>query len=206
MTAIRKFAYDTVFDPNGAIVRGADGFRTQFTADEVAAARNAAFAEGRQAGEQDVLRALETLAASMAGVLGRLDEECRTLRDEAAAIALAAARKLAGAALDACGEERVLTAVEDTMETLRAAPRLVVRLAPALAETLGERLTETARTHGFDGALSVRADPSIQHGDITLDWAEGAIAYDREAAFARIDDLITRALSSGPDRPHSEQG
>jgi flagellar assembly protein FliH len=81
------------------------------------------------------------------------------------------------------------------MECLRGTPRVVVRLAPAMIAGIKSRLEEAARIGGFDGAVIVRAEPSIAIGDVILEWPEGAIAHDRAAAFARIDEVVQRALT-----------
>ena len=47
-TPKRKFAFDTVFDAGGSILRDGTGFKSQYTAAEVAEIRAAAFEEGRQ--------------------------------------------------------------------------------------------------------------------------------------------------------------
>jgi hypothetical protein len=89
----------------------------------------------------------------------------------------------------------VIVALEAAMETLRGSPRLVVRLAPAMIAGMKSRLEETARMGGFEGAMLVRAEPSVEIGDVTLEWPDGAIAHDRAAAFARIDEVVSRALT-----------
>jgi hypothetical protein len=43
--------------------------------------------------------------------------------------------------------------------------------------------------------MLVRAEPSVEIGDVTLEWPDGAIAHDRAAAFARIDEVVSRALT-----------
>ena len=84
MAAARKFAYETVFAPDGAILRDPSGFRSQFTADEVEAERRRAFEEGRHVetvqAEKSAADAFERFAASAAIVVERLEAECTALR------------------------------------------------------------------------------------------------------------------------------
>jgi flagellar assembly protein FliH len=191
----RKFTFDTVFAANGDILR--DGaFRSQFSREEAEQMRVQAFAEGKAAGEADVAGALAALAGSMNGLLGAYTAEARQLRVEAVELALAAARKVADVALEAHGEARVIEALTLALENLRAGPRLVVRIAPALMGALKSRLEEAAHAHGFDGALIVRADPTTETGDLALEWAEGAIVHDRAEAFALIEKAVQSALNN----------
>ncbi len=199
--AIRKFSFETVFDAEGAIVRDGAGFRTQFSKDELDAARAEAFEEGRKTSEREAAQALSLLSQSMRALLDRYDLECKTMRAEAADVALAAARRAADVALEAHGETRVIAALEAAMEMLRGSPRLIVRLAPAMIAGIKTRLEGAAQANGFDGALIVRADSDIRIGDVTLEWAQGAIAHDRAIAFGRIEEIIQRMLaSSNPEQ------
>ena len=113
---------------------------------------------------------------------------------DAAHLALAAARKAAGAALEAFGEARVSAALEEAFDTFVGAPRVVIRVAPGL-QGVRDKLDETAREHGFDGALVVRADPAVGAGDVIIDWGEGSIAHDSEEALRRIEDMVLQALA-----------
>jgi flagellar assembly protein FliH len=194
-TEKRKFTFDTVFAADGAILR--DGaFRSQFTREEAEQMREQAFAEGKAAGEAEMARTLAALAGSMRHLIGAFSAEATQLRAEAVELALAAARKVADSALEAHGEARVIEALTHALDNLRAGPRLVVRIAPALMGSLKSRLEDAARAHGFDGAMIVRADPAIETGDLALEWAEGAIVHDRAAAFALIEQSVRGALNN----------
>lgn len=191
----RKFTFETVFAPDGEILR--DGaFQSQFSREETEQIRLQAFAEGKAAGEANVANALSALTGSMSNLLGAYTTEARQLRSEAVELALAAARKAADVALEAHGEARVIEALSHALENLRAGPRLVVRLAPGMMASLKSRLEDAARAHGFDGALIVRADPTIETGDLALEWAEGAIVHDRAEAFALIEKTVQGALNN----------
>jgi flagellar assembly protein FliH len=195
---VRKFAYETVFSEEGEILRDGSGFRTQFSREELEKARAEAFEEGCRAGHAEVAEALAALIGSMDRLVTSYDSEVRTLRNEAGELALAAARAAADSALEAHGEARIVHALSSALETLRAGPRLVVRIAPTLVAGLKSRLEQAAKNSGFEGALVVRADAAVAVGDLSLEWAEGAITHDRAETFARIQALVTGALDN-PD-------
>lgn len=202
MSAARRYAFDTVFDADGAVL--AEGVRAHnFTFDQVEAERAAAYEAGRNEetarAQAEMARALSDIAATAADLTQRLAADRRTMLTDAARLALAAARKAAGAALSAFGEERIAAALEEAFDTFVGAPRVVVRVAPGL-QGVRERLEEAAREHGFDGALVVRADPGVAAGDVTVDWGEGSIAHNSEEALRRIEDMVQQALArdAGP--------
>lgn len=202
MATIRKFAFDTEFAPDGAILR--DGPK-KFSPEEVESERGAAYQKGKldatAQAEREAAAALQALADAASAILTRLDAESRAMREEAAAIAMAAARKIAGEALDAFGEERAAAAIEAAMDSLRKQPRLIVKLSPETAEKLKPRIEEMSATHAYAGAVLVRAEPSMRAGAVTIDWSEGAITLDPDEAAQRINTLIDAALESAKSNP-----
>jgi flagellar assembly protein FliH len=197
MAEIRKFAFDTEFAPDGAIVSTAP---RKLGPDEVRAERDDAYKAGARdataQAEREAAAALQALADAASAVLTRLDVESRTMREEAARVALAAARKIAGAALDAYGPERAAAAVEAAMDMLRHQPRLVVKLSPEAAEQLGPRIAEMCETHAYAGAVLVRPQAGLRNGDVVVDWADGVISMNPDEAAKRIEDLIEAALAA----------
>lgn len=198
---VRRYAFDTVFDADGAVLR--EGARTKsFTIDEVEAERATAYEAGRKdelaRAEMQIARALTEIGAATAALTAQIAADRREALVDAARLALAAARKAAGAALDGFGEARVAAALDEAFDTFVGAPRVVIRVSPNL-QGVRERLDETAREHGFDGALVVRPDPAVRGGDVTIDWGEGSIAHNSEEALRRIEDMVLSALARDAD-------
>lgn len=193
----RKYAFDTVFDASGAVLR--EGARTKsFTIEEVEAERAAAYAAGRDdevaRAQRQTADAAAKIAAAAHDLVSSLTADRKAMLTDAAHLALAAAGAASGAALDQFGHARVVAALDAAFEGFVGAPRVVVRVSPALAD-VRTQLEDTAREHGFDGALVVRADASVRLGDVTIDWGEGSIAHDSAEALARIESLVKGALS-----------
>jgi flagellar assembly protein FliH len=197
MAEIRKYAFDTEFAPDGAILREARG---RLTPEQVEADRLAAYEHGKRdavaLAERQAAAALEALAAAANTLLSRLDAETRAMRAEAAKLALVAARKIAGEALDGFGAERAASAIEAAMDALRHQPRLLVRLAPDALETLRPRLTAMTEAHGYAGAILLRAEPGMRAGDIAIDWSDGIVAMSAEDAAQRVNQLVEAALAN----------
>jgi flagellar assembly protein FliH len=201
-----NYDFEPMFGGEGAQSGGKASTRRKIlTDDDLAAARADGVAEGLAQANASIERAssesLRAIASLMQMMLGRLSEEAQSLRTDAAEVAIAAARSVAGTALDAFGEEAVTDIVGQAVAQLRDVPRLVVRVSPELAETIEARLIGCAREAGFNGEIAVRGDPLAQNGDCTLDWGDGIITHDREAAFAAIaqagQNWLTSAQSEG---------
>lgn len=200
MVQSSKHSFEPMFTKTGATAPSAANRRKVLTDEDVAAAHAAGLAEGQQAAlvkiEQATSEALRAIARMMQLMLGRLTDEAHSLRQDAIEVALAAARSVAHAALDAYGADRVEAIVAAAVADLRDAPRLVIRVAPDLAETIEERLIGCAREAGFTGEIAVRPDPQAQLGDCTLDWGDGRIVHDRAGALAAIETSAQNWLAS----------
>lgn len=197
MTQIRKYAFNTEFSPDGAVVR--DGSK-RLTPEEIAAACAAAYERGKDdsmaLAERQSAAAIEALAGAASATLSRLDAEIRDMREEAARVALAAARKIAGAALDAFGAERAAAAIEAAMDALRHQPRLLVKLSPDTAATVKPRIEAMCETHAYASAIVLCADESLRTGEVSIDWSDGIIALNNDDIAQRIGALIDAALTS----------
>ena len=197
MANIRKYAFETEFGPDGAIVKDA---APKLTPEEIEAERAAAYERGKQdavaQAERQAAAALQALADAASAVLTRLDAESQSMRAEAAHVAIAAARKIAGAALDAFGEERAAAAIEAAMDALRHQPRLVVKLSPDVAENLKPRIAEMCETHAYAGVVLVREQAGLRTGEVIIDWSDGLIAMNPDEAAERINSLVEVALAA----------
>jgi flagellar assembly protein FliH len=202
MTNLRKYAFDTEFAADGAILRETP----RRTPEDIAKANEDAYERGKQdalaQAERRVAAALEAIADAASGVLTRLDVESQAMRAEAARLAIVSARRIAGAALDAFGLERAQRAVEAAMDLLRHQPRLVVKLPPDIAEQLKPRIAAMCETHAYAAAVLVRADDALKAGEVVIDWSDGLIAMDPADAAKRIEQLIDAALAA-PHEAHS---
>jgi flagellar assembly protein FliH len=203
-----KYSFEPMFTKAGATPNGKPNRRKVLTEDDIAAAHASGLEQGLQSGleqgrheelvklESSIADVLASIAESMREVQGQLVEEIHSLRQDAAEVALTAARSVAGSALDAFGQEKAAEIVAEAVGQLRDIPRIIVRVPPELASSIEERLISCAREAGFSGELAVRPDPEVLMGDCTLDWGDGLIVHDRAAAFAAIEAATQKWIAS----------
>jgi flagellar assembly protein FliH len=169
MTGVRKFAFDTEFAADGAIVRGAP---KRMTPEEIETQTAQAYERGRDdavaEAERHAAAALELLARAAEALLARLNAESSAMRAEAARVAFAAANKIAAEALDAFGAERAAAAIDAAMTALRHQPRLVVKLAPATADALRPRIAAMSEAHAYASAVLVRGEEGLGPGEVVV--------------------------------------
>jgi len=194
-----KFTFDTHFDAPGEEKPAEIRSRKSYSAEEIDAIRMEARDEGRKDGD---VRAAQALAASIGQVaaaivtaLNAMDGEVEAIRAEAAALALAAARKLSGAALSAAPEEEITEVLKAALHQAVGEPRIVVKTTPRLAVAIEAKAATLAADHGFDGRIHFAPDSALGDGDCRIEWRSGGIERAHKTIDDALADLITRRFA-----------
>lgn len=197
----RPFAFDTEFDALGVVVRPS-AFRPMkraYSPAEVEALTAQARLEAREAAlaEAESLRAMALSAIGQALASGAplLADIARRHREASAELALAAARVIAGKALERMPTGALQAALEGLAHEIDASPRLLAAAAGLDDEGRAEiaRLVEAA---GFGGALSFADLPGAPAAAFVLEWADGRAEYDPQACAARVAEALAAALAA----------
>ena len=198
-TVSRKFSFDTEFDGDGEST-SAPVRKTLFTAREVDQVRAEALAEGRAAAaaeaEQLQARCLEDIRQAIGRALGTLAKAAHDHRVGAAELALAAARKIADAALERFPEAPAQAALDALQREIEGHPRLLVRAPEAIAAKVQAALDRAADQAGYAGQVTVKSDPALEGAAFIFEWGEGRAAFDPEEAAARVGAALEAALAA----------
>jgi flagellar assembly protein FliH len=194
----RLFSFDTVFDGD-QVIEPRRPKRT-YTADEVEAVRAEAYAEGQNSAvaraEREAATAIGQAAEAARAALSTLAEIAHEHRSGSAHLALAAAAKIADAALAQFPEAPAAAAVEALGREIEAAPRLVVYASPEDPDRLQTALEEAAARAGFPGRVQLQAEAGRTRAAFLFDWGEARAAIDPAAAAARVEAALHAALAS----------
>jgi flagellar assembly protein FliH len=158
-------------------------------------ARKLGLTEAAAAAEARIADSASRIAATATQLLSTLDRECEIMRRDAAALAIATARTLAGKLVDAQPLPEIEALIESCLGPLRTVPHLVIRLRAADADALRQRLEPLAERAGFAGRLVVLGEDGIAAGDCRIEWADGGIVRDREKALAAIEAAVDRRFA-----------
>ncbi len=196
----RPFSFDTEFDAGGAVLSTV-AFRPMkraYLPAEVEALVAQARVEAREAAlaEAEALRAMAVSAIGQALATGvpALAEVARAHREQSAALALAAGRVIAAAAMDRFPHGPLQSAIEALAQEIDASPRLLVRAAglDEEARALIERICADA---GFTGVVAFHEQPGPAAA-FALEWADGRAEFDPESAAGRMADALNSALAA----------
>jgi len=199
-----RFDFEVEFTPSGDVLRGPDRkFFSREETDQLAAkARSEGETRARQAVEAKGFAAVDKVAAHLSPVQAQLAAAATTLRQEAAELAMIAARKIAGAALDRNGEETAAAAIASAVQQLKGSPVVVVSVAPESIPQIERRL-EQLRRHGIGATLQFVGDANAKPGDWRVSWGEGATGFSRDAVAAAIENALKVRLDD-PVEPQLE--
>src|SRR5579871_4298904 len=129
--AARSFAFETEFTPAGDVIGGpARKFYTREEAEKLASeARTHAEAQASAAHQARGYASIDRIAQHLAPVAPLIAAIAETLRREAAELAMIAASRIAGQALDNNGAKTAAEAIDAAVRLLRNTPSVIVTAA-----------------------------------------------------------------------------
>ena len=194
-----KFTFDTDFDAGAGDPLAEARARKTYTLDEIEAIKREARDEGRRDGDvratQAVAASISQVAAAVLSAIQAMDGEIELIRSEAAALAVAAAKSLAGAALEHTPEAEITGALHAALHQAIGEPRVVVRTSPVLADRIQERANAIAAQEGFDGRMQFVADAGMRNADCRIEWRGGGIERAQATIEQALDDLVARRFT-----------
>jgi flagellar assembly protein FliH len=191
-----KFTFDTEFLPEGDRVAPTAKARQRrtLTNEELEAMAQSARREGEiAAGARAVEQLDRTVAALTVSLRAALDSshaQIEAVRADAAGIALAMARKIAPAAIAALPVADVEMALREAMHQAIIEPRITLRAAPGVIETLAPRIEAIAHEEGYEGRVMLAADPAVTGADCRIEWRGGGAERSEAVIEAALDRLI----------------
>ena len=214
MATAKKFLFDISFDaledkdaPPASPVES-------FTRAELDAAREAGYAEGRK---RALAEAAEAAAAKSAGALAALTENLPALiaaedrrASEMQRDAIAALRAIIAKVVPACAARAPLAEIESLAGACLAEaidePRIVLRVANEVYDTVRERIDAIAAGAGYSGRIVLLAEESFSWGDARVEWADGGAERRLADQLNQIDAALARiAAPLSPPAPISSE-
>ena len=206
MVAIKKFMFDTEFLDDDAVEEVEDALPPPptFSEAELAAAKAAAFAEGRKAGLTEASTASDRLAAEALEAIGKRlaslkaahDAALDAARRSAVAVAAAIAGKIAPEVARKSAVESISALVAERLPDLMEEPRIVVRIATPQLDLVKARIEDTAKRIGFTGKFILLSEDGLDAPDCRIEWADGGTERIAPRIAAEIDKLVERFVSN----------
>src|SRR5690606_21142034 len=168
-------------------------------AESFAAGHRAGVEEERAASERRRVEALERIAAALAASEEIVATGSAAAERRAVDTALAVARAVAPELLRRNGVAEVEATLRDCLRDLIDEPRLVVRVAAEVLDTIKERLPALTGRTGFSGRVILLAEEGMPPGDCRIEWADGGVERNTARLMHEID-MIAARFRTGLDR------
>lgn len=213
MSAVRKFLFDRSFDEEEELdeeeieeeVEEAEPevIVPTFSEEEMKAAREEAFASGKEEGineaaaatEREIVGALEKLGGKFGELFKSQEEADSSILESAISVAVAITRKV----FPTLNEQNALKEIERmvtlTMEKILEEPRIIVYVNPELTGPLTERLGGLAEKADYKGEVEVAAADDMPPGDCRVEWSGGGAKRNMDELWQEIDGVVERNLS-----------
>jgi flagellar assembly protein FliH len=228
MTAIRKFLFDHSFDTKmPKAVEEADEENEKpeetepeevvptFSEEEMEAARDEAFAKGKEEGineaaaatERDILASLQKLNEQFTGLYEAREVAETSILDSAVSVAAGITAKV----FPALNEQGALGEIERmvvlAMGKIIEEPSVTISIHPDLEAQLNERIASLSNRAGFKGEIRILAVEDIPVGDCHIEWNGGGARRDTAGLRQEIDEIIERNLpgiTGSSDEPNTD--
>ncbi|MDX2028085.1 MAG: FliH/SctL family protein [Alphaproteobacteria bacterium] len=212
-TPIRKFMFDRSFEDGKKIHRTPERDRKPVTLrpEQVDALKKAAwdegFAAGKKAGADEQAHRLQTTLSQMEGRMLQLIENFQAVHksqeDELRRAVLAVARKILPDFTSREGLQEIQALLADAIGGMLHEPRLVVRVHESQFDDVNTKIHEITVQKAYAGKVVVLADAGIALNDCRIEWADGGIERNTEAAWQNVENVV--APEPNPNPPPSQE-
>jgi len=199
-----KFTFDTHFDGGAPEVVTTDTrSRKSYSSDEIEQLKLEAREQGRKDGNvlaaQALAASIGQVASAVLAAIEAMDAEVELIRAEAADLALAATKKLAGAALSNAPEAEIIETLRMALSQAVGEPRVVVKTPPTLSAKIESRAAEIASEQGFEGRIQFVGDNGLAGADCRIEWRGGGIEHAHQKIESALTQLIERRFDRADD-------
>lgn len=196
---VKKFLFDTNdFDSD------AHAGRVQtYTEEELAAAQEQSFTQGKTSGQDETQQALDgqisrllgTISDSIVDIAAKEEQRDIALMTETIQTTLKVVRKV----LPDLAQKNALSEIEhvilSSLEARRDEPRIAVTIPTQHLEALKGRIDPIAAERGYMGKIILIADDGLAATDCRVEWADGGAEKLYDNIVAQIEAEFAKALN-----------
>ncbi|MEQ8587444.1 MAG: hypothetical protein RLO01_18815 [Thalassobaculaceae bacterium] len=179
-----------------------------FSLEEMESAKAEAFAKGRQEGmddamagiDQQVARTLDAVFSRVPKVFEQHQAWTREMETDAARLGLAVIGRLAPELVRDNELPEVEAVIREAFGFLTEQPKVMIRVAKELEESLSGKVDLMASRVGYEGQVVLVGDPELPVDDCRVSWQAGAVERSLDAVWDQIDEIVGRVLAGAPTR------
>lgn len=172
------------------------GYRNGFLEGEREGRAQAEAAHGRV--NEQLTEAVAQMANHIQAMIDAYNAFAREQQATLPRLALAVAKKVAGAALDARGLQLVEATVLEVVGRVIGVPAIYITVNDALAPTLEERLIAHFSANTDPGEIHILGDASVPPGDCRINWGDGSCARETGVLWEQAEAIVQEMAGSPP--------
>jgi flagellar assembly protein FliH len=211
MSRDKKFLFDQhIFDAPEAeeIAEDLPPPPPTFSEDELAAARDMAFEQGRIQGEKEQVESREQFVAVTLDTIARNFSKlfaAEAIREsifekESLRLAIAALDLLSPLVAEKLGADEVRKSIEETLLAHRKTKEITVRVPQGMKGEIETLITRIRRDEHEDVLWRVLEDAALSEGDCTLEWSDGGAVRDSVRTARDIRKNLENLLGTPQER------
>lgn len=204
-TVPTKFAFDTIFEENGAVHEGptAAAHRTG-TDTHIEMMKAAAYEQGmadaraelENKTEDDQANLLKKLLAATTTLMSTADQNALISQQAATDIAHKIALTLAPALIKREPVAEIKAVITDCLQHLHREPHLTIRVSETALEEIRPFVEQMSRECGIEERVLLITDPNLGTSDCKVEWSEGGVSRALAEIQEEIDLIINRYLDA----------
>lgn len=202
---VKKFAFDTVFEENGAVHEGPNSTAHRASTDtHIEMMKAAAYEQGmadaraelENKSEDTQADLLQKLLAATKTLVSTSDQHTRANQQTAAEMAHKIAMTLAPAMIKREPVAEIKAVIADCLQHLHREPHLAVRVSESALEETRPYVEKMAHECGIEERVLLLADPSLGASDCKVEWSEGGVSRSQNEIEEEITLIINRYLDA----------
>ena len=179
-----------------------------FTVEEMEAAKDAAYQQGRQEGmanamagiEQQTALTLENVATKLPQIFDKQTQWRAEIERESIDLATQIMRKLAPELMRGTELPQIEHVINQAFSFLTDQPKVIIRVSDELEEALKGNVDLMATRVGYEGEVVLVGDPELEATDCRISWYAGAVERALSETWEQLDGIVQRSLDAMPTR------
>lgn len=209
MTEPVKFTFDQAFDGGAKSRYDLELERIQ---QESIRSQQEMHVKGQEAGRQEALEGIEAATntamdqlVQSAQQLFQQEHHLRSsMKQEMVQLAYAIASKLSPALLQQHPLAEIEALIEDCMATAFKEPRLVVRVAESITESIGGHIDKMKAATNFQGDVVLIGEAGLGPHDCRVEWPDGGTERNQADIQREIENAVQRFVMSETENAMAE--
>lgn len=139
--------------------------------------------------------AVETLSSQLRGLIDAYNDFVSEQHAEMPKLALAVARKVAGAALENNALAALESVIAPAIERMLGQPRMIVTVNESLVAALEQRLAARFAHNNDPGEIAIEGDAELAPGDCRINWENGSAERSTEALWKQVEAMVAEMVA-----------